>query len=107
MLGSASARDLAALRSSLEALPDLQRLLGGCAAVAWQRLAGEIEPLPELTAELQRGLADEPRSLGCQKLSGEDKYRLRQGNYRVVYLIEDGAQAVVVFKVGHRRDVYR
>lgn len=76
-----------------------------------QSAAKELEAVPEKDrqriVERIRGLADEPRPLGCQKLSGEEKYRLRQGDYRVVYLIEDGAQAVVVFKVGHRRDVYR
>ena len=76
-----------------------------------QSAAKELEAVPEKDrqriVERIQGLADEPRPLGCQKLSGEDKYRLRQGNYRVVYLIEDGAQAVVVFKVGHRCDVYR
>ena len=76
-----------------------------------QSAAKELEAVPEKDrqriVERIQGLADEPRPLGCQKLSGEEKYRLRQGDYRVVYLIEDGAQAVVVFKVGHRRDVYR
>ena len=52
-------------------------------------------------------LADDPRPPGCQKLSGGDKYRLRQGHYRVVYLIDDASKQVTVFKVGHRRDVYR
>ena len=52
-------------------------------------------------------LADDPRPPGCQKLSGSDKYRVRQGHYRVVYLVDDAAQQVTVFKVAHRRDVYR
>ena len=52
-------------------------------------------------------LADEPRPHGSQKLAGHDKYRLRQGRYRVVYLIDDAAREVTIFKVGHRRDVYR
>ena len=52
-------------------------------------------------------LEHDPRPPGCQKLSGSDKYRLRQGHYRVVYLIDDAARQVTVFKVGHRRDVYR
>jgi mRNA interferase RelE/StbE len=54
-----------------------------------------------------RALANEPRPHGSQKLSGRDKYRLRQGRYRVVYLIDDAAREVTIFKVGHRRDVYR
>jgi len=76
-----------------------------------QSAAKELEAAPQRdrqrVVERIRGLADEPRPLGCQKLSGEEKYRLRQGHYRVVYLIDDGEQVVVVFKVGHRRDVYR
>lgn len=53
------------------------------------------------------GLATNPRPPGCEKLSGEDKYRVRQGNYRVIYLVNDDSREVVVFKVGHRREVYR
>jgi mRNA interferase RelE/StbE len=53
-------------------------------------------------------LKDDPRPDGCKKLKGEkDLYRIRVGNYRVVYLIQDGKLIVVVVKVGHRRDVYR
>lgn len=53
------------------------------------------------------GLATNPRPHGCEKLSGEDKYRVRQGNYRVIYLVNDNSREVIVFKVGHRREVYR
>ncbi len=52
-------------------------------------------------------LAEDPRPAGCERLSGEDKFRLRQGDYRVVYLVDDGAREVTVFRIGHRRDVYR
>lgn len=54
-----------------------------------------------------RSLADDPRPLGAEKLSGEEKYRVRQGNYRVLYTIDDIEVCVVVVKAGHRRDVYR
>ena len=54
-----------------------------------------------------RRLADDPRPPGCQKLSGRDRYRVRQGPYRVVYSIEDERLIVYVVKVGHRSDVYR
>lgn len=58
--------------------------------------------------EKVRGLADGPRSHGAEKLAGyEDRYRVRQGDYRVVYLVDDTAMTVTVYKVGHRRDVYR
>ncbi len=53
-------------------------------------------------------LAGDPRPRGCQKLSGEhERYRVRQGRYRVVYAIDDEAFLVEVVKVGHRKDVYR
>lgn len=54
-----------------------------------------------------RSLADDPRPLGAEKLSGEEKYRVRQGNYRVLYTIDDIEVCVVVVKVGRRREVYR
>ncbi len=52
-------------------------------------------------------LADEPRPYGCTKLTGYERYRLRQGVYRIVYEIRDAALVVLVVKLGHRRDVYR
>lgn len=54
-----------------------------------------------------RALADDPRALGSEKLSGADRYRIRQGNFRVLYEIDDEALTVTVVKIGHRRDVYR
>ena len=53
-------------------------------------------------------LAENPRPHGVVKLSGEDNaYRIRVGDYRVVYYIEDESVLVLVFRVDHRRDVYR
>lgn len=52
-------------------------------------------------------LADNPRPPGCTKLSGQDAYRLRQGEYRIIYTIADDVLVVRVVKVGNRRDVYR
>ena len=52
-------------------------------------------------------LADDPRPSGCEKLAGEDAWRLRQGSYRIVYTIEDDILTVIVVKVGDRKDVYR
>ncbi len=52
-------------------------------------------------------LSEEPRPSGCEKLAGfESRYRVRQGNYRVVYAVDDAARVVEVVKVG-RREVYR
>ncbi|MGB5921311.1 MAG: type II toxin-antitoxin system RelE/ParE family toxin [Syntrophobacteria bacterium] len=52
-------------------------------------------------------LADNPRPPGCEKLSGQEKYLIRQGRYRIVYSIEDQDLIVYVVKIGHRKDVYR
>lgn len=53
-------------------------------------------------------LVENPRPHGAEKLAGyDDRYRIRQGNYRVVYLIDDHRQEVTIFKVGDRRDVYK
>ena len=54
-----------------------------------------------------RSLADDPRPTGCEKLSGLERYRVRQGVYRIIYEIEDRILTGVVVKVGHRSDVYR
>ena len=54
-----------------------------------------------------QSLAEEPRPQGCEKLSGQDRYRVRQGVYRIIYEIRDEVLTVVVVKVGHRREVYR
>jgi len=55
-----------------------------------------------------QSLAENPRPFGCEKLSGQfDRYRVREGNYRVVYSIDDRDFLVDVVKIGHRKDVYR
>jgi mRNA interferase RelE/StbE len=54
-----------------------------------------------------RALADQPRPRGCEKLSGLERYRIRQGAYRIIYEIQDRQLIVLVVKVGHRRNVYR
>ena len=54
-----------------------------------------------------RSLADDPRPVHSKKLSGQERYRLRQGNYRILYSIEDDRLVICVVKVGDRRDVYR
>ena len=54
-----------------------------------------------------KSLSDDPRPIGCEKLTGQDRYRLRQGKYRIVYSIQDKELTIWVVKVGHRKDVYR
>jgi mRNA interferase RelE/StbE len=73
--------------------------------------AKELEAIPakdrRRVATKIQALAGNPRPAGCEKLSGHDKYRIRQGNYRILYTIEDDVLLVTVIKIGDRRDVYR
>jgi mRNA interferase RelE/StbE len=73
--------------------------------------AKEIGDLPKadcrrVVAKIQL-LARDPRPHGCEKLSGAEKYRVRQGDYRILYEIDDSAKVVTVVKIGNRREVYR
>jgi len=52
-------------------------------------------------------LKENPRPPGCEKLSGQERYRVRQGNYRFVYSIQDDVLTIWVVKISHRRNVYR
>ena len=55
-----------------------------------------------------KSLAMDPRPQGAEKLAGRSNlFRIRQGNYRVVFSVDDQARVIDVIKVGHRRDVYR
>lgn len=54
-----------------------------------------------------RCLSDAPRPPGCEKLSAQESYRIRQGRYRVLYEVDDTNATLTVVKIGHRRDVYR
>ena len=76
-----------------------------------QSAAREIEALPSRgrsqIVERIGTLANDPRPRGCEKLTGGERYRVRQGDCRIVYSIEDARLVVWVVKVGHRRDVYR
>ena len=73
--------------------------------------AKEIECMPKKdrirVVERIQGLAQDPRPPGCEKLSNRDRYRVRQGDYRMVFSIDDGAGTVLIVKVAHRREVYR
>ncbi len=73
--------------------------------------AKELEDIPK--KDLQRivkriqSLVENPRPTGSQKLSGQEQYRIRQGDYRIVYFIDDKTLIVDVFRIGHRREIYR
>jgi mRNA interferase RelE/StbE len=66
-------------------------------------------PQNELKKIIKRigGLANDPRPQGCEKLTSQDRYRLRQRRYRIVYSIQDNKLTIWVVKVGHRKDIYR
>jgi mRNA interferase RelE/StbE len=71
----------------------------------------EIRGLPrairqQVVARIQ-SLAHEPRPLGCEKLTSQQAYRIRSGNYRVIYTIQDDCLVVEVVRVAHRSDAYR
>jgi len=73
--------------------------------------AKELDSIPKvdlkrIVKRIQQ-LSEVPRPPRCEKLSAEDKYRLRQGKYRIVYSIDDKSRELLVVKVGHRREVYR
>ena len=69
-----------------------------------------LVPIPKKDAKriLQKAqlLAEDPRPPGSQKLASQEKYRIRQGNYRIIYKIENDQLIVIVVKVGHQRQVY-
>jgi mRNA interferase RelE/StbE len=72
----------------------------------------ELEAIPQKKIRqriVQRiqSLGDDPRPPGCEKLTGQERYRVRQGRYRIVYAIEDDALVVYVVRIGHRSSVYR
>lgn len=54
-----------------------------------------------------RSLAEDPHPVGSKKLSGQEKYRIRQGNYRILYQVKNEELIINVVKVGHRRDIYK
>ena len=71
----------------------------------------ELRKIPKnvlklVTAKISR-LSDNPRPMGSEKLSGEDRYRIRQSDWRIVYGIHDEHRIVEIIKIGHRSEVYR
>jgi mRNA interferase RelE/StbE len=69
----------------------------------------KVIPKKDLKKILERieALAEDPRPPGCEKLSGQQRYRLRQGRYRILYSIQDDELTVWVVKVGQRRNICR
>ena len=74
-------------------------------------VAKDLRPLPKKdVAAIIKGiesLKEEPRPFGCEKLSGQERYRIRKGVYRIIYEIQDDVLIVIVVKVGHRKEIYR
>ena len=52
-------------------------------------------------------LSDNPRPIGCKKLTNEEGHRIRVGDFRILYRIDDKAKEVIIYRVKHRKDVYR
>lgn len=75
------------------------------------RAVKQLEKLPpEVYPRIRNALVDlanEPRPSGCLKLRGREGWRLRVGDYRVIYEIDDQSRRVVVLDIGHRREIYR
>ena len=76
-------------------LPPAQKDLDRLEARAFARIVGKI-----------RALAGNPRPPGCLKLTGEEGYRLRIGDHRVLYRIDDPAKRIYIYRVRHRKNVY-
>jgi mRNA interferase RelE/StbE len=72
----------------------------------------ELAALPEkINVQIVKAIDDlkeEPRPVGCKKLKGESEYiwRIRVGDYRILYFIEDTIQIVEIRRIGHRKDIY-
>jgi mRNA interferase RelE/StbE len=57
--------------------------------------------------ETLKGLADTPRPRGVEKIKSAGLWRVRQGDYRIVYSIDDARKIVTILRIGHRREIYR
>ena len=76
-----------------------------------RRVQDKLDSLPESDREMVIGallnLEEDPRPRGVEKIRGKELWRVRKGDYRVVYDINDDAKIVTVVRIGHRKDVYR
>ena len=81
-------------------------LLKATAAIEIEAVGAKVDR-QRIVKRIQ-SLAVEPRTTGSEKLAGyDDRYRVRQGQYRIVYLIDDERHEVTIFKIGHRKEIYR
>ena len=73
-----------------------------------QKLLGK---LPDKTATSLENkmleLESNPRPSGCKKLQGRNGYRIRSGDYRIIYVIEDELRKIIILSIAHRKDVYK
>jgi mRNA interferase RelE/StbE len=83
-------------RYSLVVRPSVTRDVKGIPTQGLKRILARIE-----------ALRDDPRPPGAVKLSGMEYYRVRQGDYRIVYEIQDDILIIIVVKIGHRREIYK
>ena len=76
-------------------LPPAQKDLNGLEVRIFRQIIKKI-----------RALTDEPRPHGCLKLTAEEGYRIRAGDYRVLYRIDDEAKRIFIYRIKHRKDAY-
>jgi mRNA interferase RelE/StbE len=84
--------------------PDYELRLHRAASRSFKRLHGGLRE--RITAAIDE-LASDPRPAGAEKLVGRDDYRIRVGDYRFVYAVDDHARFVTIARIAHRREVYR
>ena len=73
-----------------------------------QRALNKLEKSDfQAVIESIKGLAQTPRPRGIEKVKSTGLWRIRQGDYRIIYSIDDGEHIVTVVRVGHRREIYR
>jgi mRNA interferase RelE/StbE len=78
------------------------------APAAERQLKALAEPIQKRIVKRLRTLKENPRPQGVKKLAGEDDlYRIREGDYRIIYTIRDKELIVLVVKIGNRKEVYR
>lgn len=75
-----------------------------------KRVQKQLERIPEPDySKIKKSILDlakNPRPVGCKKLKGRDGFRIRQGNYRIIYEVKDHILTVLIVAAGHRKDIY-